>query len=404
MLDGKTFKARFIQHKGNSIQLESEGGVKRAFPIDKFSIVDRYYLHKEGVAMEHLEGGEVRNPEVKMKFRSSDFQKVENFHFEGEVEEKKIRGLHRSRVSPHFIFFYEDSVDVEPYMEMMERLWYAHAFRTPGFIEDWGSSRRAYFYIPTGDKLTEIRDYAIAGLPEDTEEHEKDTIWRSWAARYQGTPVLVKKEFKEKYNTMETGWIESFEFSERKVRDELLASYPFFKWQEMFFPGENLPQRKVKTESKLASQKGYLCLIYANEIRLNGSSNQTYSQFYKDGLGIAVPTQGEVKRWGKELATLVENGDVKHSIAKLIYNDRETLTSVDGDRKVHWAQLLMSFGRFMEKDIAHMIYRCELVDYIDTHDAFPDHERLCEIFHYEDEDALDAAFWQFLVKDNALMK
>jgi len=405
MLDGTTFKATFSQHSGRSIQLENEQGTKRGFPIDKFSIVDRHYLFKnQGISIEHLTGGNIHNAETKIKFKSSDFKKVENFHFDGELDEKKIKVVHRTKTSPHFIFFYEDSIDIEPHIESMERVWYAHALRTPGFISDWGDTRKVYFYIPYGEKLNEIREYAVNNLPTDTDQHKRNHIWRNWYQEHIKTPVKVRSEFIQKYKTEETGQVMSYDFSDRNVRDELLTSYPFFAWQQLFFPGEKLPQRKVKTESKLASQKGYLCLIYGNEIRLHDNQNLTYSQFYKDGLGIAIPKQGEVKVWAQELAEQVEDENVNHTVSKMIYNDQETLTSLDGDKKIIWAQLLMSFGRFMEKDIAHMIYRCDLINYIDTHDAFPDHERLCEIFHYKDTEELDSAFLEFLVNDNKKLK
>ena len=401
MLDGKTFKAEFVGVSGSSLELQNDAGVKKRFPIKKFSIVDRYFLHdKKDVPLEQLEGGDIYNAEMEIEFKFSDIKKVENFHFMSEG--KKV--IHRTQISPHFIFFYEDSVEVEPFIYNLERIWYAHALRTPGFLDDWGRERRAYFYVPFGEKLDKMRDYAIAGFGDDVDQYTKDSTWRNWYKEHVDMPMQVRAEFREKYTTLKTGKIESYNFSEREEKRQLLESYPFFEWQRMFFPGAKLPQRKVKTESKLASQKGYLCLIYANELRLNGNQNLTYSQFHENGLGIAVPKQGEVKDWAKELADLVEDGKVEPNVADMIYDDNETLTSVDGEKKEQWAQLLMSFGRFLEKDVAHMIYRCEVIDYIRVNDAFPSHEKLCEILRYEDKHALDTAFRTYIVQENMKVK
>ena len=379
----------------------NEQGKKRNFSIPNLSIVDRYYLHAEqGLPIEKLEGGNLRAPEMLIRSKIGATTSREAFSFI--TGKDKIN--YRTLTSPHFIFFYEHTVKIEPFVALLEQIWYSHALRTPGFIDAWGDERRVYFYVPAGEALEKIKEYTIAGLSPDTDQYTINHLGRSWKEEYSKVEVKVAEQFQKKYNTAKTGKIHSINFKSREELAELIESYPFFEWQEMFLPGSKLPQRKTDTVSKLASQKGYLCLIYGNELRLHDNENRTYSQYYTNGLGVAVPAQGKIKEWGKILAESVASEEVQPTLQYMFYNDKETLKTGLKEEKVIRAQVLMSFGRFLEKDLTHMIHRCGLIDYIAEHGAFPQENDLCQILGYTNGAEIETAFKAFILKGNVKLK
>jgi len=77
---------------------------------------------------------------------------------------------------------------------------------------------------------------------------------------------------------------------------------------------------------------------------------------------------------------------------RIIYNDKLTLKNGLKEEKILNAQFLMSFGRFLEKGLPHMISRCALIDYLGEHGAFPPQEELVSIFGYSSVLEMEEAF------------
>ena len=396
MIDGKIFQAEFVEVRGSSIVLANKEGKRATFPSSKLSVVDRYYLNREcAVPIEKLIDGEVSEAELDIGLRSSDFKIGESFSYD--LERKRI--TFKSLISPHFILFYENGVRINPFAETLERLWYSHAFRTPGFVDEWGKRRKVFFYIPKGESLKKFAQYYITTFEEELSNLEKNEMTGRWESDYMKARIPVTEFYREEYQAEEYALVEACEFKNKEEYNELLHSYPFFKWQEMFFPGSKLPQKKTDTKSKLVSQKGYVTLIYANELRFHNNENRTYSQYVENGLGVAVPAQGSVKEWGKRLAKLVKDKEARPDL-KIIYNDKVSLKSGLKEEKIINAILLMSFGRFLEKELPQMISRCALIDYIGEYGAFPPKEELVSLFGYKSSFEMEEAFEQFILQGN----
>ncbi len=397
LVDGKSFEASFVALKGGKVSLMNKEKRTASFPVKNLSIVDRAYLKAvHEIPLKALDGGNVYDPELRYSFRGLDFKSEDKFQVKGENYKVTLSSL----ITPHFIFFHESDLEVRELAEMMERIWYSHAFRTPHFIDLYGEKRRSYFYVSEGEDFEALSGYYVDSLDEKPTARELNNIVQNWNFEGYKVKLNVPDGFVRKYGCENIAQIQK-NSSKGEYLKSLLNSAPFFMWQELFLPGLALPQnRNTSSEARKVSAQGFLALVFANEMRLQGNENKTDTGVATSALTVKYPPQGKPKEWGRALIKSIKDEEIEPSF-DVIY-DPDAFARKEGSvaKNLIKTHLVMAIGRFLEKDLDHMIKRCYLTEEIEKTKTFPSRDKLAEIYGYDNSVTMDKALEEFILKEN----
>lgn len=403
--DGRHFKATFESLERGKLALKSEAGKTATFPIGKLGIVDRYYLHDfKDIPLEQLEGGNIFTPEQEIKLDRSVIKDSATLKIKGGDYSFEFRSVE----TPHFFFLYGKGVKVKSLAETIERVWYSHAFRTPGFIDKWGDKKRVFLMMKNTDKsYDEMETYYVEALQarldagKITEKYFKQKKF-DWNAYRGHNGLVLPNEFIEKHNLHGNADVTLVD-TDRERFELYLEGYTAHQWRVQFFPGHGLLSVDQDTLRQKGNWYGVHSLILANEIRIIGRSHH--------GMGGRLDAKtrtfrgfGESKEWCKDYAKLSKDGKVTPSF-DFYYNppsrEPEETTQDQMDR---YGMGLITAGRFLEKDLKSMITRARLCDKMKKDRKFPSHEELATLYGYESTEALDAALQSFAENDNVKLK
>lgn len=395
---GLSFKASYVGAKDGRVTLANEGGKQALFFIKELSLVDRYYLHEEkGLPLEELVGKNDYNPEYLYEPKRVEMEKGPKYKVRGDGYNIQLSSL----LTPHFLLFHERDLEIEEMGLVLEKVWYSHAYRSPHFIDLYGEKRKVYFYIHSEETLNAFGQYHADSLGEDATQLEINSVIQRWDGIAFDTPFPIPAEIMKEFKTEEEGMIQQdYNSGESYMKAHTLTA-PFYKWQALYLPGASLPQhRNSSTEKTRISAQGFLSMVLASEIRLNGNENKALVGLSESSLSLKYPPQGKPARWGKDLVTAIQEKEVECSV-KMIY-DVDALSRSEGskERNLKKMYLFMAIGRFLQKDLAHMISYCRLTDYISSEGHFPSDEKLVELYGYQSVYDFDEALTAFIMKEN----
>lgn len=397
LANGTPFEASFIELKEGKVSLMNGEKRTASFSVKDLSIVDRAYLHGvHEVPLKELDAGNIYDPECKYSFKVSDFKSGEKLQVKGESYKVTLKSL----ITPHYIFFYENDLEVRELAEMMERVWYSHAFRTPHFIDLFGKQRRAFFYVSEGAEFEALAEYYVDSLEEEPTVRELNNIIQNWNSEAYKVELRVPEGFVKKYHCEATAQIQK-NSSKGEYLESLLNSAPFFMWQELFLPGAGLPQnRNTSSDPRKISAQGFLALVFANEMRLQGNENKADTGVATYALTVKYPPQGKPREWGRALLRSIKNEEIMPNFDVIYDSDAFARKEGSVQENLIKTHLIMAIGRFLEKDLDHMIKRCFLTQEIEKTNAFPARDKLAEIYGYANSAVMDRALEKFIMNEN----
>ncbi|MFC5051441.1 hypothetical protein ACFPK9_12575 [Rubritalea spongiae] len=407
--DGKIFKAKYESFSNGSLSLTNEAGRQARFAVKDMGVADRFYLHEEhDIPLEDLEGGNILSAEEDISIRARDFEEIDRIELEGEGYNVVLEGY----LTPRYAVLYEKGLKVEEFVEALERVHYSHSYRHPRQNELVADKRKAYLFIEDGELYDELGKAHVDDLRAQgqLEEREILQIEADWSILRGHQPWHLPEEYQKKFNSGPRADIQ-FPNPKKSDREKQLVSFYNQKWWldwphrrriHARVPGTGAKHIKDDRENSIAFTLT-TALQMNNDIRTFETNTKAFGSALENSSALVTGRFGESDKWASELADKVKSGAIKVDFS-IFYRAPENIPPTTKEQYRNFGLLVAGAGRFMEHDLEHMFGVCRLTAYMSEHNKLPTESELPAILGYESMEELNAAFEEFLLRENRRMK
>ncbi|MGJ8671809.1 hypothetical protein [Rubritalea sp.] len=407
--DGTFFKAKYESFSNGNLSLTNEAGKQARFSVKDMGVADRFYLHEEhDIPLADLEGGDILSVEEDVSIRARDFEEIDRIELKGDGYEVVLDGY----LTPRYVVLYEKGLKVEEFVEALERIHFSHSYRHPRQNELVSGQRKAYLFMEDGGVYDDLGTAYVDDLRENgkLEEREILQIEADWSILRGHKPWQLPEEYQKKFNTSPRADIQ-FPDSKKSDRESQVIGFYNQKWWidwphrmriHARVPGSGAKHIKDDRENSIAFSLT-TALQMNNDIRTFGRSTKTFGSALENSTALITGRFGDSKKWTSELADKVKSGDVTADFS-IFYNAPENIPPTTKEEYQNFGLLVAGAGRFMEHDLEHMFGVCRLTEYMHAHNKLPAESELPAILGYDSMEELNAAFTEFLLKENRKMK
>lgn len=410
--DGRFFEATFAEMDKSTVVLTATSGKKARFDAENLGIADRFYLHTEHeVAIEDLQGGNIYTAEQDVKIKATSFEQVTGINIKGDGYDVSFEGI----LTPHYLVLHEKGAKPQLFAEELERVYFSHMYRHPDHYELTQGKRECYLFMKDEKLYEELGTALVAQLRAEGVVPNKhiNQLEVNWSQYPGHNPWHLPKEYMEKYNAVERVDIEFAAKKQSDRKDQIIGFYNtrwYWYWPHRKHVHARVPGGSERHIADDRLNSSAYCYLYAlnssNDIRAHDDHYAAAGGGFEQSNMHAMGRYGATKKWAAELAKKVKDGSLE---VNPVFETFYTAPSNDGnvttpEKYRDFGLLTTGVGRFMEHDLEHMFGTCRFVNYMYKNKKVPTVDEMPEIYGYDSVEDLDAAFQEFLIKDNARMK